>query len=302
MVKNKNLKVIYNVVGFAVVLFLAIREICGAVMIKLPFEEGSAVMIIIGIVIFLAACLVPTITMENTLGLHPKLFKKINTTDTLAAVAYGYVLILCVSLANSVLLIALQSLGLEFAPRTLSIPDSTFAALLYFVYVCVLPPLLEEIFTRGYILNAFRSFGVTFAVVASALVFGLLHSSLENIIIYVGCGVILAQLYLAFDSIWPAMLLHFANNSISFFMTAFQQRANAHSALVLMVFVYVCAIIFGIWGKKHLDSRNIHLSACFEKDRELLKKLFFCRRAYMAMAALCLMIFFAALSSFYSLI
>lgn len=119
---------------------------------------------------------------------------------------------------------------------------------------------------------------------------------------FVGCGVILAQLYLAFDSIWPAMLLHCVNNSVSFLMTGFQQRANAQSALVLTVFVYVCAIIFGIWGKKHLDIRGIRLSACFEKDHELFKKLFFCRRAYMAVAAVCILIFLAAFVSFNSLI
>ena len=302
MVKNKNLKFIYNVVGFAVIVFLAIREICGAVLARLPFEADSAVMLIIGIAVFLAACLVPTITIENTLGLHPKLFRKSNATDTLAAVAYGYVLILCTSIANSVVLIVLRSLGLEFAPRALNIPDGAFAALLYFVYVCILPPLLEEIFTRGYILNAFRCFGTTFAVIASSLVFGLLHSSLENMIMFVGCGVILAQLYLAFDSIWPAMLLHCVNNSVSFLMTGFQQRANAQSALVLTVFVYVCAIIFGIWGKKHLDSRGIRLSACFEKDHALFKTRFFCRRAYMAVAAVCILIFLAAFVSFNSLI
>lgn len=87
MVKNKNLKFIYNVVGFAVIVFLAIREICGAVLARLPFEADSAVMLIIGIAVFLAACLVPTITIENTLGLHPKLFRKTNATDTLAAAA-----------------------------------------------------------------------------------------------------------------------------------------------------------------------------------------------------------------------
>ncbi|MBE6887566.1 MAG: CPBP family intramembrane metalloprotease [Ruminococcaceae bacterium] len=302
MNKTRNLKYACNVAGFSIIAFLAIREICGAVMANIPFKDGSVMPFVLGIAVFAAACLIPTITMENALGLHPKLFRKTDTATTLAAVFYGYLLIIAASFANSLVLALLKKAGLEFAAQTVSIPQKPLHAVLYFAYVCLLPPLLEEIFTRGYLLNAFKNWGRSFAIVVSSLCFALLHSSMENFVVYFCCGIILAQVYLTFDSLLPAMLLHCLNNSISFFMLAFQGRANAHSALVLIIFVYVCAIIFGYAGKKHLDSRGIKLSACFEKDSDLLKKFIYCRKAYMAVAALGLMVFFALLGSYNSLV
>lgn len=302
MNKTRNLKYVCNVAGFAIIVFLAIREICGAVMVKIPFRDGSALPFVLGIAVFVAACLVPAITMENALGLHPKLFRKTDPVTTIAAVFYGYLLIIAASFANGLVLALLKKAGLEFAQRTLNIPQKPALAVLYFAYVCLLPPLLEEIFTRGYLLNAFKNWGRSFAIIVSSLCFALLHSSMENFVVYFCCGVILAQVYLTFDSLLPAMLLHCLNNSISFFMLAFQNRANAHSALVLIMFVYACAIIFGYAGKKYLDGKGIKLSSCFEKDTELFKKFAYFRKAYMAVAALGLMVFFALLGSYNSLV
>lgn len=301
MVKNKNLKIIYNVVGFAVVIFLAIRELCGAALLRIPFGDNNILLLAVSMVIFAAACLVPVVTMENTLGLHPKLFKKVNAKNALSAVMYGYLLMLGASFTNGIVLALLKRVGLQFAPNTLDIPQG-FAGVLYFVYVCILPAVLEEIFTRGYILNAFRGFGQSFAIIVSSLCFALLHSSMDNFIFYFCCGIVLAQIYITFDSLLPAIMLHLMNNSLSFFISMFRSRANAQSALSLIIFIYAAVIIFGCAGKKILDTEHIRFSDCFTKDTDILKKIFFCRKAYMGLAALGLMVFFALLGSYNSLI
>ena len=303
MNKNKQLKLSHNIVGFVIVVFLAVREILGLILEKLPLADAPSVKILLGMVIFITACIVPVIVMENTLGLHPKLFKKVDGITCSGAVLYGYMLIIAASFVNALLIVVIKNFGLEFAPRVLTIPDRTLPAVLYFIYVCILPPVLEEIFTRGYMLNAFRPFGTRFAVFVSSLCFALLHSSLENFIVYFCCGVILAQLYLTFDSLLPAMALHCLNNSMSFFMFSFQNRANAQSALTLTIFIYVCVLIFGFAGKKLLENKGIYLSVCtVGKDFDMIKKLLYCRKAYMAVAAFGLLLFFAALGSYNSLI
>jgi membrane protease YdiL (CAAX protease family) len=269
---------------------------------RIPFGDHSVLSTIVNMVVFFVAILVPVTIMENTLGLHPKLFKKVDIKNSGAAVLYGYLLILGASFANSLLLLALKSAGLEFAPRTINVPQGTFAAVLYFIYVCILPPLLEEIFTRGYILNAFRGYGTTFAVVLSSVCFALLHSSLENFPVYFCCGVVLALVYITFDSIFPAMMLHCLNNTVSFFMSTFQNRVNAVSALSLIVFVYICIIAFGYSGKKYLDSKGIKLSRVMQKEQEMFKKFKTVFAAPMGLVAFYLLLFLAAYSSYNNLV
>ena len=160
--KNRNLRYIYNVIGLAVIMFLALREFLSAVVLNINFAPDSLLVYFVAMAVFAASVLIPTITVENMLGLHPKLFGKTDPAKTAAAVAYSYLLIIGAGVVNAVVLAIFSSMGLEFRPVELTVPDGFFRTLLYLVYVSVLPAVLEEIFVRGYILNALRGFGTTF--------------------------------------------------------------------------------------------------------------------------------------------
>lgn len=300
--KNRNLRYIYNVIGLAVIMFLALREFLSAVVLKINFAPDSLPVYFVAMAVFVAAVLIPTITVENMLGLHPKLFGKTDPAKTAAAVAYSYLLIIGAVVVNAAVLMVFSGMGLEFRPVELTVPDGFFKTLLYLVYVSVLPAVLEEIFVRGYILNALRGFGTTFAVIFSSVCFALMHSRLDSFLVYFACGILLAQLYLTFDSLLPCMALHFVNNTISYLLTVFRGRANAVSVLGMIIFVYTAAIIFGIAGKKYLDKTGTNLRGWFVRGSDVGRKLAFVKNSYAAVAALCLLVFFAALGSWNSLV
>lgn len=300
--KTKNFKLICNTIGLSLLIFLVIRESLGSFLNAFSFEEGSIAKLVISIVLFAAACLVPVVAMENMLGLRPKLFKKVEGKAAFAAAGYSYLLIIAAGILNRFVLAVLKSIGLEFAQPALDIPASSVGFVLYFIYICILPAFLEEVLVRGYMLNALKGFGTTFAVVVSSLLFALMHSSLDNLLLYFICGVLLAQLYLAFDSLLPAMLLHFINNSISFFMQVFQQRVNAISALSLTVYLYVLVLIFGYIGKRYIDKKGIHLRSCYAKDSLLLQRLVRAGKSYVLLCAVLLLVFFASLGSYNRLV
>lgn len=300
--KNKNLKYIYNVIGLAVIMFLALRELLSALVLKINFAQGSILPYFVAMGVFAVATLVPTITMENMLGLHPKLFGKTDPAKTGAAVAYSYLMIIGAGLVNGIVLVLLAKLGLEFHPVELLVPDGFVKTALYLVYVCVLPAILEEIFVRGYMLNALRGYGTTFAVIFTSACFALMHPNLENFIIYFACGILLAQLYITFDSLLPCIALHFVNNTISYLLTVFQNRANAVSVLGMTMFVYIVAIVLGWAGKKYLEKNRVNLSAWYVRGSDVGKKLLFVKNSYAAVAAFGLLLFFAALGSYNNLV
>ena len=300
--RYKNLKYSYNVIGLAVIMFLAIREIMGFVLGTVPLEKGSVPYISVGLATFIASCIIPAIVMENMLGMHPKLFKKANFVAVASAGVYSYLLILGAGLVNSLILALVKVAGLDFAPRTIDIPSGTAAVIMYFVYVCILPPILEEIFVRGYILNALKPLGTTFAVVVSSVCFSLMHSSLENFLLYFICGVILARVYLTFDSIFASMLVHFINNTVSFFVMYFQQQVNAVSALSMIAYINIFAIVLGVVGMRYLSKSGFRWKKMFYKDAELTVKLGYITKSPVAVCAFGMLLFFAAYQSFHNLV
>ena len=300
--RYKNLKYSYNVIGMAIIMFLATREIVGFVLSVTGLEKGTAPYILISMLSFVASCIIPAVIMENMLGMHPKLFKKANFVTVGSAGLYSYLLILGAGVVNSLLLALVKMAGLDFAPQTIDIPKSTAALILYFIYVCVLPPILEEIFVRGYILNALKPLGTTFAVIVSSVCFSLMHSSLENFLLYFICGVILARVYLTFDSIFASMLVHFINNTISFFVMYFQQQVNAVSALSMIAYINIFVIVLGVVAMRWLSKSGFKWKKIFHKDPELTAKLGYVAKSPVAVCAFSMLLFFGAYQSFHNLV
>ena len=300
--RYKNLKYSYNVIGMAIIMFLATREIMGFVLSVTGMEKGTVPYILISMLSFVASCIIPAVIMENMLGMHPKIFKKANFVTVGSAGLYSYLLILGAGVINSLVLAVVKMAGLDFAPQTIDIPKGTAALILYFIYVCVLPPILEEIFVRGYILNALKPLGTTFAVIVSSVCFSLMHSSLENFLLYFICGVILARVYLTFDSIFASMLVHFINNTISFFVMYFQQQVNAVSALSMIAYINIFVIVLGVVAMRWLSKNGFKWKKIFYKDLELTAKLGYIAKSPIAVCAFAMLLFFGAYQSFHNLV
>lgn len=80
---------------------------------------------------------------------------------------------------------------------------------------CVIAPITEEVMFRGLLLNRLRPYGEKFAVVASALCFGLFHGNLNQVFYAFAIGLVFAYVALRTGRLWQVMLLHAMVNSIS---------------------------------------------------------------------------------------
>jgi membrane protease YdiL (CAAX protease family) len=93
---------------------------------------------------------------------------------------------------------------------------------LLFIALAVCAPLFEELLFRGYILDSLRGVHSDgFAIIASGLMFGLLHYSIFGPLLLwvtqaIG-GVLYAWLRIRTDSIWPSIVCHSLWNGTIFF-------------------------------------------------------------------------------------
>jgi uncharacterized protein len=89
-------------------------------------------------------------------------------------------------------------------------------SLLFLVIVGLIAPLLEEIIFRGFLFGTLRnSFGPRRSMVYSSLLFAALHNSLAAFLPIFFLAMVLAYLYEKTGSLWPSIVLHMANNTVT---------------------------------------------------------------------------------------
>ena len=108
-------------------------------------------------------------------------------------------------------------------PEQLGADKSTAALVAVALLVCVVAPVAEEVFFRGYFFTALRNWrGVWPAAIITGLVFGAIHAGSAPVWYLVPLAVFgfgLCLLYWKTGSLYPCIALHTINNSIAFGVT-----------------------------------------------------------------------------------
>lgn len=129
----------------------------------------------------------------------------------------GYVVFVLLTAAWS------AALGLhekEKVLQELGANSSAAALVVVAAFTCVLAPICEEVFFRGYFFRALRNWhGLWPAALLTGLVFGAVHlgsAPAGYIVPLMALGVILCLVYQWTGSLYPCIALHVLNNAIAF--------------------------------------------------------------------------------------
>lgn len=152
------------------------------------------------------------------------------------------------NIANSFCGQLFGSLGIDYNVDYGDNPRGFFGFLLSLIATAVVPPLVEEFACRGIILGSLRKFGDGFAVLVSAILFGLMHGNFDQMPFAFMVGLALGFIVVKTDSLWIAVAVHAANNFISvafeYLLAGLSQNAqNLIYSLYLMA-----ALILGVIG------------------------------------------------------
>ncbi len=109
----------------------------------------------------------------------------------------------------------IESFGIEFPSMDRELPTGVLGVILVILSTSLFPALLEEFMMRGVMLGAFKRFGDGFAIIASSVLFAFMHASLIQFAFAFLVGLVLGFVTVKAKSIWPAVLIHAANNLIS---------------------------------------------------------------------------------------
>lgn len=164
----------------------------------------------------------------------------------------GLILVLAASSVGSLVLIPIESAANWFGYTTImemEVGNDAFYYISSFLYVVIIGPIVEELVYRGGILMALRRFGDQFAVVVSAIIFGLMHANIPQIIFATLVGLILGYICVKTNSLRYVIIIHMLNNLIATIMSDYLyphlsgQMANIIDWVFILVFLVLGALI-----------------------------------------------------------
>ncbi len=139
----------------------------------------------------------------------------------------------------------------------------------------VVPAIVEELLFRKAILGALLPYGKTTAIIASAILFGLMHQNVLQIIYASVAGIFLGFIYVETRSYLCVFLIHFANNLFSVIQQIALQNlpspANERVAILLEAVVLILGIfsLFMLIIKHRQNKKDVRATGSFEKLYDL---------------------------------
>ena len=149
-----------------------------------------------------------------------------------------------------------ESQGVEYSVDFGSDPKGIFGFMLTFISTVITPALVEEFICRGLILGSLKKFGDGFAILISAFLFGIMHGNFEQIPFAFLIGIGLGFMTVKSGSLWPAVIVHALNNSVSVLFTYLPESLPPLFTEIIYILILTVALALGIIGFLIIGNRK----------------------------------------------
>lgn len=156
----------------------------------------------------------------------------------------------------------LSVFGIGVYSPNISLPADTVGRILLFILIVIVPAVVEELLFRKVILESLTEYGELFALTVSSAAFALMHCSPMQIPYAFLGGLIMGITVLKTRSIVPSMLIHGANNLLSYVYlvleTYMPTKVYEMTAVGISVFLRIglIAAFVILWQKKIFDIKD----------------------------------------------
>lgn len=149
-----------------------------------------------------------------------------------------------------------EGFGIEYEVDFGDEPRGFFGFLLTVIATAVVPALVEEFACRGIMIGLLKKYGEAFAVIATAILFGVMHGNFEQIPFAFLVGLVLGFVYVKTRSIWVCVGVHFINNFISVLFSYMPQNMDMGIQNVLYTVYLIAAMLVAVVGVVLISSKQ----------------------------------------------
>lgn len=173
-------------------------------------------------------------------------FQKTGLIKTAACVFLGSAICMLANIPANMVVEIEKALGFSGNMPEMPLTNDPWVLVLYGITIAVVPPIVEELIFRGMVLHSLRKYGDGFAIVGSALLFGLYHGNFVQMVFAFIAGLIMALVVVRTGSLWTSILIHFINNAVSLAIEMTQRYAGEDMANQLNYIVMGTLLILGL--------------------------------------------------------
>ncbi len=145
-----------------------------------------------------------------------------------------------------------NNISSELNPQTLG------QVILMIISSALVPAFIEEFVFRGIIVGVLRKYGDAFAIISSAVLFGLMHRNITQTPFAFIVGLVLAFVYCKTNSLIPCILIHFCNNLFAVISQIFLSSDLISEKTFYVIYELITALFFiiGIIGFMYLIKKD----------------------------------------------
>ncbi|MCC8022304.1 MAG: CPBP family intramembrane metalloprotease [Clostridiales bacterium] len=257
-----------NRLGVAVLIFLAMDFVVvfflqGTGTLEL-YQEDATYQFAISILFSLVCTALPFVLVGFWMKRAPDTNytipdEKVVPSTTLWYVLLGTGLCMIANIVANIIATILSGMGFDVSSGSSMTPTNWFTSILLVAAIAVVPAICEEFTMRGIMMQSMLRHGKVFAIVASSIVFGLLHRSAVQAPFAFMVGLVLAFICVQTGSLLPGILIHFLNNAMSAaysIINLYLNEALADAVYMALFLFWIAAGIVGLlmlvrknWGK-----------------------------------------------------
>ena len=146
---------------------------------------------------------------------------------------------------SSIFVNIMSDIGFNLSSPDFDVPSDIPGRIVYLVSIAVVPALVEEFAIRGAVLQPLRRYGDKFAIIASAIIFAVLHGNLIQAPFALIAGIALGYAVCITNSIWTGVLIHFCNNLYSVIIE-FLIEDIADEQLLNRIYIIVTIALYAV--------------------------------------------------------
>ncbi len=238
MIRAK-LKKFVTCVAFSLILSITLGNIVGIIPY---FVQNENLKLLLNSLVFMIYIGVPAWALNKLLNTTTKMRKETAKCGKQKVEMYliGIVGLAIAQIINTIFVYVFNVEQSEAMEAMLTVPQGIIGMLLYILYLAVIPAIFEELLFRKAILNGAKKFGNVFAVMFTAIVFGLFHQNLQQFVGTTLIGIILAMVTIKTGDIKTAIALHFTNN---FFATLAQIVYIGMETGTIPIITFICKLL-----------------------------------------------------------
>lgn len=254
--ERRGIRKLGRIAGLCVIGYIAMQYLVTAVFSVLGVYDISDdnLQNAAGIVLSFASVLCPFLLgalyfrNKQNFDVFESLGKPVSLPLMLFAVPVGLAACLVGNWVTNILIEQLESVGISLGSVDFPVPQGFFGRLIYAVQIAVVPPLTEELAVRGTVMQPLRKYGDGFAIVASSVVFALMHGNLVQAPFAFIAGITIGYAVCITGSLWTGILIHFCNNlysvAISFLLEDVTDESSLNMLYLLSLFaIYAIGVV-----------------------------------------------------------